>query len=125
MAATTDPPKAKPAAKNAPAQVDGGAAPKKVEPRPYRVTKSLTLDLTDPMSLVQQLASVAAGDDENPQPVTVAVVVGTGKGINPKSALEDFGADNDMEGDYEVVAEGSVKEFKNVSTKVKRQVSFS
>jgi hypothetical protein len=77
------------------------------------------------VSLVEQLKSVAGGDDDKPEPVVVYVPVGTGKGINPDSALKSFGADNDMSGDYEVVSETSVKSFKDVSTEVKRQVSFS
>lgn len=123
MTATTEVAK-KPAAK--PAAAEGEAAPKKkADPRAYRILKELRLDLTDPLSLVTQLQSVAGGDDENPEPVVVYVRVGEGKGVNPKEAIENFGGDNDMSGDYEVVADNSVRAFKDVSTEVKRKVSFS
>jgi hypothetical protein len=115
----------KPPAQQQSEQAVAAAAPTASKERPYRITQQLRLDLTDPQSLVEQLGRFAGPDPENPEPVTVFAFVGTGKGINPTDALKDYGASNDMAGDYEVAADSSIKEFKGVSTEAKRTVSFS
>lgn len=119
----------KPAPKQAAQQTDqnhdGAEATAAAKPRDYRITKKLTLDTTDMVSVLNQLAAFAGDDADNPQPVVVYVHIGTGQGLNPKEAVKSYGSDNDMKGDYEAAAEGSIKEFKNVSTEAKRTVTFA
>lgn len=126
MTATTQPPKpkAKPAAAQTAAQQTTAPESSGPKTRRYRITRQLTLDLTDPMSLVSQLQAFAGGDEGNPQPVVVDVRVGTADGVNPKDAVKRFGTDNDMSGDYDAVAVSSVVTIPNVSTEVKRTVTF-
>lgn len=106
---------------SAPTQDAPATKPKPPAKRDYRITKKLVLDVTDAPSLLQQLQDIA-GEDQGP--VTVYAFVGTGKGINPPTAIKQYGAENDMAGDYELVAEPNITEFKNVKTAQKRDVSF-
>lgn len=102
-------------------------APKEKKPAPrrkYRIFRELKLDVTDPASLIEQLMALVE-DPDNPQPVTVLAVVGAqDAALNPKDAVRAYGTDNDMKGDYEVVAASAINTFKNVSTAPKRAVTF-
>jgi hypothetical protein len=119
MTATQDPPATKPAAKRS-ARQDGGEGSTPASKRDYKILRELRLDVTDPASLVDQLQSVSGSDE----PVTVFAVVGTGSGVNPKSALTQFGRDNDLDGSYDVVAAKSFAHYDNVKTATKRDVSI-
>ena len=94
---------------------------KKIAPRPYRISQTVRLDLTDPESVASTLQKLLG---EDATIATVDVRIGVGQGLTPKAGLESYGADNDLSGDYDVVAEKSVTTFQNVSTKQKRAVSI-
>lgn len=122
----------KPAAATSPTNPEGtevsttteapAAAPKQAAKRDYRVTRKLTLDITDPESLIAQLQALTDPDD--PQPVTVYALIGVGNGSTPKDGLSNLPEDVELDGDYETIAEPNITEFKGVKAKVQRVVSI-
>lgn len=93
---------------------------KKQEPKDYRLRQTVKIDLTDPAKVAAQLKEIA-GDGNK---LTVDVHVGNAKGKTPRDAINQFGSNNDLAGDYEVTADRSVTTFKGVSTAAKRTVSI-
>jgi hypothetical protein len=90
--------------------------------RPYRVTRELKLDLTDPGSIMSQLLSIVGPLEEGvlPPPITVHAVIGTGNGGTPKEGLTDLAQKVDLSGDYQVVSEANVVTFAGVVAQTKR-----
>jgi hypothetical protein len=109
-------------ATDAPPTNETAAAESAKKERPYRVTRELRLDLTDPASLMQQLLSIGGPleEGEQPAPVTVHAVIGSGKGGTPKEGLSDLAQKVDLSGDYQVVSEANVVTFAGVSAQTKR-----
>jgi hypothetical protein len=109
-------------ATDAPPENETTAAENSKKERPYRVTRELRLDLTDPGSIMSQLLSIVGplGEDEQPPPITVHAVIGAGTGGTPKEGLSDLAQKVDLAGDYQVVSEANVVTFAGVSAQTKR-----
>lgn len=107
------------ATQDAPAAAGAGNDSKDKDYR-IRLT-AVRLDLTDLSKVAAQLKKLAGKDDSI---VVDVVVADAAKGVSPKDALKKFGADNDLDGDYDVVAARNVMKFGNVKTAQKRDVSI-
>jgi len=116
MTATQDPP----VTSGSTTEAATSASTNTKKPGEYHILKTLKLDLSDPVSVATQLQELGRDGEL----LEVWVPVGTEKGANPKKAIETFGADNDMAGDYKAAATKGVKDFPKVSTATKRTVSF-
>jgi hypothetical protein len=97
-----------------------GDAKEKVErkERPYSVFRRISLDLNgDPAEIVETLRRehVVPGVNED-KPCYLLMRVGKASAFLPKPAIETVGELRDLNGSYEVIADGSRKTFDNVRT---------
>lgn len=92
---------------------------KKNEPRPYFVTSKASIDLSaDPATIIAALETLVP----DAQTVEVFAVVGSPKALSPLKAIKELGKDQDLQGDFHVIAENSVTEFKDVKIGTERVV---
>jgi hypothetical protein len=97
------------------------AEKKEVEPRPYVVTSKTTLDLNqDPATLIAALEALAPDSSQ----VEIYVVVGKPQGLTPIKAIKELGQTTDLHGDFDVIADNSITEFKDVKIGTERVVKI-
>lgn len=92
----------------------------KVSTRDYRTFQQVTLDFSDPVEVSKLLDSIRGDSKEL---VVLVKLENVNAGTNRK-AIDALADERELDGDYSVVAETAISDFKNVKTKTKRAVSI-
>lgn len=105
---------------------NGGSDPEPAEDnkkaRTYGVFSEQALDLSgDAKEIVEQLKAFLPKGQTS---LTVLVRLGKIVAGTPREGVTNFGQVRELDGDYEVIADNSRNEFKNVKTKKETTVSI-
>lgn len=91
--------------------------------RSYGVFTELALDVSSAAARREAAEKLQAfGDDDGN--VTVLVLVGRAQGKDPRSGIIDLGQTKPLDGDYKVIADGTINTFNNVKTAQKVDVQI-
>lgn len=112
-----------------PEDVEGGAVTEpqpsaeetKSKTRQYGIYAEETVNIEDAAAALEAIKKHAV---EGQTSVTILVKVGRAEAGTPRVAIQKLGGVRDLDGDYDVIAEGARSRFDSVKSKLERQVAI-